>query len=342
MKKNLLSPALLAGLLLWQCSGTDTETSVRKSLDEGIDRISKAVNVISVSKGYELMTISDMTKSGDGYGDSIDLEMISGVYDFMPDTFVCRYFTMPFWKFEKTADSDVLILNMPQKLVVRPRLLFHPDPGEAMTENDFTVTASDYHFYYSFLRRFDYLLDAGFTLKGEDIGQLEVASAGASFAGRSYSSRYSFTDDYSFEVAFTSGDTSVSSMALMEGDELLLGEENHYIHSGFRTIERKYILTIGDVMVVRSTGIDSIEVYLDGVLQNSAAAVITSDDDDGGSICRHRDIELTFNDGTTVRLSELMGPSLEILKSLSEPMREMYFARRIIDHLAITIYYRDR
>ncbi|MCU0460350.1 MAG: hypothetical protein MUE37_14845 [Bacteroidales bacterium] len=342
MKKNLLPLSLLAGLLLWQCSGTETDTSVRKSLDEGINRISKAVNIISRTKGYELMTLTDMTKSGDGYSDSISLGMISGVFDFMPDTFVYRHFSMPFWKFSRTADSDKLVMNMPYKLVSRPRYLFNPDPEEGETENDFTITSSDYHYYYSFLRRFDYLLNAGLALEGEDIGKLEVASAGESFSGRSYSSKYSFTDDYSFEVAFTRGDTSVSSMALLEGDELLMGEENHFIHSGFRTFERKYILTIGDVQIVRSTGVDSIEVYLAGVLQNSAAAVITDEDETEGSVCRHRDIELTFNDGTTARLSELMGPSLEILKSLAGPMREMYFARRIVDHLAMTIYYQKR
>lgn len=338
MKKNPLPLALLTGLLMWQCSGTENVPSVKQSLDEGIDRISKAVNVISATKGYELMTISDMTKSGDGFSDSINLDMISGVYEFMPDTFVYRHFSMPFWKFGKTADSDVLIMNMPQKLVVRPGYLFHPDPDEAEFTNDFTVTASEYHFYYSFLRKFDYRLYAGFTLEGEDIGKLEVASAGETFTGRSYFSRYSFTDNYSFEVAFAIGDTSVSSMALTEGDDLLLGEENHFIHSGFRTFERKYILTIGDVQIVRSSGVDSIEVYLAGVLQNSAAVVITDKDGAEGSVCRNRDIELTFNDGTMARLSDLMGPSLEILKSLAGPMREMYFARRIVDHLAMTIY----
>lgn len=342
MKKNMLPLALLAGLLMWQCSGMEKDASVRKSLDEGINRINKAVNVISGTKGYELMTLTDMTKSGDGYSDSINLEMISGVYDFMPDTFVYRHFLMPFWKFDRTADSDMLIMNMPYKLVTRPRCLFNPDPDEADTENDFTITASEYHYYYTFLRRFDYLLNAGFTLDGEDIGKLLVTSAGETFTGRSYSSEYRFTDDYSLEVAFERGDTSVSSMALREGDELLMGEENHFIHSGFRTFERKYILTIGDVQIVRSSGVDSIEVYLAGVLQNSAAAVITDEDDSDGSVCRHRDIELTFNDGTTARLSELMGPSLEILKSLAGPMREMYFARRIVDHLAMTIYYQKR
>jgi hypothetical protein len=342
MKRYVLPMALLAGLLMSQCSGTETDISLKSSLDKGISRVNRAASMISKTKGYELMTVTDMTKSGDGYSDSIDLEQIAGVYDFTPETFECRHFSMPLWKFRKTGESDKLIMNMPQKLVTHPRYLFNPDPEEAAAENDFTVTASEYHYYYSFLNRFDYLLDAGFTLKGEDIGSLEVASSGESYAGKSYTSKYNFTDDYSYEVAFIRGDTSVSSMALREGDEVLMGEENYFVHSGFRTFERKYVLTIGDVQIVRMSGVDSIEVYLDGVLQKNAAAFISDEGDEEGSVCRHRDLELTFDDGTTAKLSELMGPSLEILKELSGPMREMYFARRIIDHLAMSVYYRQR
>jgi hypothetical protein len=44
--------------------GMEKDASVRKSLDEGINRINKAVNIISGTKGYELMTLTDMTKSG--------------------------------------------------------------------------------------------------------------------------------------------------------------------------------------------------------------------------------------------------------------------------------------
>jgi hypothetical protein len=342
MKRNLLPLVMVAGLLMWQCSGAETDVSLKKSLDTGVERINKAVNQISATKGYELMTLTDISKSGDGYSDSIDLEQISGVYDFTPDTFFCRHFSIPYWKFNKTADSELLVMNMPQKLVFQPRCLFNPDPSEPVAENDFTVTASEYHYYYSFLSRFDYLLKAGFTLKGEDIGTLEVESSGETFAGKSYSSKYMFTDDYSLAVAFTRGDTSISSMALMEGDELLMGEENYFIRNNYRLVERKYVLTIGNIQVVRSSGTDSIEVYLDGVLQKNAAAFIHDENEDGESVCRHRDIELTFDDGTTARLSELMGPALEILRSLSEPMREMYFARRIIDHLAMTVYYRQQ
>ena len=290
------------------------------------------------------MTLSDLTKSGEGYSDSIGLDLIAGVYDFRPETFECRHFSLPCWRFEKTGESEMLVINMPQRLVLHPRYLFNPVPPDTAAENDFTVTASDYHYYYSFMRGYDYLLNAAFSLEGDDIGTLEVNSSGETFADRNYSSRYHFTDDYSLAVSFTRGDTSVSSFELMEGEELILGEENYFVWNDYRKSERKYVLTVGDVEIVRSSAIDSIQVFLNGVLQNRAGAVIKDDEgeDGSGSVCHRRDILLTFDDGTSAKLSELIGPSLETLKALIDPMREMYFARRIVDHLAMTIYYRER
>ncbi|MDM8003615.1 MAG: hypothetical protein QUS66_12045 [Bacteroidota bacterium] len=79
MKRDVLSVVLLTGLLMWQCSGTESDISLKSSLDKGISRVNLAASVISKSKGFELMTVNDMTKSGDGYSDSINLEQIAGV-----------------------------------------------------------------------------------------------------------------------------------------------------------------------------------------------------------------------------------------------------------------------
>jgi hypothetical protein len=342
MRKTLLLITAISAVLSWHCSRQASDISLKSALEESAAKINTAMTAISESGGYELMTMSDLSKSGEGFRDSITLDLIAGIYDFRPDTFICRHFSMPYWRFDKSDESEMLILNMPQRLVYHPRFLFNPNPPDTVAENDFTITASDYHYYYSFIHRYDYKLTAGFTLKDEDLGMLEVVSAGENFAERSYSSDYSFSDDYSLMVSFERGDTTVSAMALMQDDEILLGEETYFTWSDFRKKERKYVLTVGDVKIVRSSAVDSIQVFLDGVLQNSAGAVITDDDDSDGSVCHRRDILLTFDDGTTEKLSDLLGPSLEILRTLVDPMREMYFARRIVDHLAMTIYYQER
>jgi hypothetical protein len=340
MRKITVLLFVVAALLMWQCSRTSDNVSLKSSVDQSAAKINTAMSVISGTKGYELMTLTDLTKSEESFSDSINLDMIAGVYDFVPDTFFCHDSFRPYWRFDKTAESEMLVMNMPQRLVFHPRYLFNPVPPDTIAPNDFTITASDYHFYYSFLHSYDYKLTAGFALNGEDLGSLDVAYSGESFSGRSYSSEYKFTDNYSILVSYERGDTSVSSFALKEGDNILLSEEKSFIWKDYHQSERKYTLTIGDVQIVRGSGIDSIQVYLDGVLQKTAGAKIVDEGDGDGTVCHHRDILLTFDDGTTAKLSELIGPALDTLRTLTDPMREMYFAKRIVDHLAFSIYYK--
>ncbi|MCU0376679.1 MAG: hypothetical protein MUC78_00305 [Bacteroidales bacterium] len=339
MRKIVLLFTLITGMLAWQCSRNVGDTSLKSSLDESSVKINKAMTVISDTRGFQLMTLSDLTKSGDGYSDSINLDLIAGIYDFKPETYWCHHDMRPRWKFEKTGESEMLVVNIPQKMIFHPRYLYSTNPEEGLAENDFTISASEYHNYFSYFRRYDYRLMAGFTVDEEDAGTLEVTAAGSSFADRSYASEYHFTDEYSVMVSYERGDTSISSFTLNEGEEILLGEETVFIWKDFRKSERKYTLTIGDIDIVKSTGIDSIQVFLNGVLQSTAAVKITDEDETEGSVCHHRDILLTFDDGTSVKLSELISPALETLGTLITPMREMYFAKHIADYIAFSVYY---
>lgn len=339
MRKITVVFVVFAALLMWQCSRSSDTASLKSSIDESVAKINTAMSAIAETRGYELMTATDLTKSEESYSDSITLDLIAGIYDFTPDTFYCHRFFKPFWKFEKTAESEMLVMNMPEKLIFHPRHLLNPNPPDTVPVNDFTITASEYHFYYSFLHKYDYRLTAGFTLKDEDVGMLDVAYTGENFAGRSYTSEYKFNDDYSVQVSFQSGDTTVTAFTLKEGDKILMAEKKFVVWKDFHQSERKYILSIGDVDIVRVKGIDSIQVYLNGVLQKTAGAVIIDDEESDGSVCHQRDIMLTFDDGTTAKLSDLIGPALETLRTLTDPMREMYFAKHIVDYLAFTLYY---
>jgi hypothetical protein len=103
--------------------------------------------------------------------------------------------------------------------------------------------------------------------------------------------------------------------------------------------ERFYELTIGSVEVKKSSGIDSIQVFVDGVLQAHAAQIITDQTDTTASICHKRDILLTYDDGTTAKLSELMAPIKEQLKTMRDSLRSMFFSKHIIDYIAYSIYF---
>lgn len=160
--------------------------------------------------------------------------------------------------------------------------------------------------------------------------------------GRSYSSRFTFAEGYSINVERHSGDTAQSSFALLDEDDILLKESAIFIRSGYKQVERQYYLTIGDVEIRRSTSVDSIQVYLDGVLQQHAAVKITDFRDGEKSICHSRDLEITFDHGTKTRLSELINPARETLRTLMSSMDEMYFAKYIVDYIAISIAFNTR
>jgi hypothetical protein len=343
MKKSILIISVVIGLAAVSCSKFDTSTSLKQSIETSVEKINNAVAEISSTKGYQLLSISeDLSKSETTYHDSIILSMIAGIYDYSPDTVFYHENPFPRKLFKKTGISDKMIVNMPEKLVLHPRYMYNFYETDSALANNFTITATDYHFYYSWFHGYDYKLSAGLTLDQEDIGSLEIASAAKMYNDFSYRSKYSFTEGYNIAVEFNTGDTTTSSFALCNGDQVLLKESRVSIMSKCpRDCERQYTLTIGNVDIVRSSEIDSIQVFLDGVLQQKAAVKIIDESDTTGTICHHRDILLTFDDGTTVNLSELIGPAIETLRTLVDSLHSMYFAKKIVDYIALNIYYHE-
>lgn len=78
---------------------------------------------------------------------------------------------------------------------------------------------------------------------------------------------------------------------------------------------------------------------MNGVLQNKAGARITdSATNTNGTITHGRDIQITFNDGTTTTLSTLLKPSYTVMDSLVNSLQNMYFATNVLDYIAFSIY----
>jgi hypothetical protein len=340
--KRITSVILLAAIAAWGCSKIENEKlNLKESLDRNIAELNQALDEISGSQGYQMLSGSTSSlKSEIEYRDSITLDLVSGKYVFSP--YPKRYldFFIPFRLFRKTAGSDSLIVTMPNKMAFRPYCLHNFSAPDTLLEKDFTIKAYDYHYYYSWYYRHDYKLAADFELDSEPIGSLDVVSLRNSETGKTYSSEYTFEEGYAINVAFQSGDTTESSFALVdEDDKILMKETRLWISNDTQKREKQYILTIGNIDIKRSTGIDSIQVYLNGELQENAAAVITDTDDSDGSVCHHRDILLTFDDGTTAKLSELIDPARDVLRILVDSLHSMNFAKNVVDYIAISIYY---
>jgi len=341
MKKNIIATIVIMGIIVWSCSKVETgNNGLKQSFQKSIADISQAVTRISETTGYQLLSMNETSSKSDfSFNDSIKLDLVSGIYDFQPDTIIRYNHFCPYKLFKKTGESEYMIVNLPERMVFHPKHLHSYEPLDSVWPNNFTITATDYHLYFNWWQNYEYKLIAGFTLDDEDAGNMDVSSTSRSHHKKSYSSKYNFTNGYNIAAVWQNGDTVTSSFSLSQNNDTLFKESNVFIRNDYHMSEKQYILALGDVEIKKSSGIDSIQVFLGGVLQQHAAEIITDDSDTTGSVCNKRDILLTFDDGTTAKLSGLMAPVKEQLKTLRESLHNMYFAKHIVDYIAFSIYY---
>ncbi len=346
MKRKIVLTVIVFSIIAMGCQKIDTPPQgLKMSIQKASSDINTAISRISTTKAYQLLTSGTAVtaKSEVVFKDSITLGLVAGIYDYQPDTVKHFHSPMyPFRLFKKTGESNDMIVNLPQKLTFHCNYLHNYNPSDSVLKNDFTIDASDYHFYYNWWNNLDYKLTAGLTLNSEDLGNMDISAVSNSYKDQSYSSGYNFPDGYSISATWQTGDTAVSTFDLQQNDNILLKETTSFIGTDFHRRERQYELTIGNIDIKRGYGIDSIQVYLDGVLQKTAGAKITDNADTTGTICNKRDILLTFDDGTTAKISDLIGPALTELKTLWPSLHDMYFAKNVIDYIAINIYYNSR
>ncbi|MGC1389578.1 MAG: hypothetical protein WA816_00925 [Bacteroidales bacterium] len=353
MKRNIVIIGFVVGIIGWSCSKMDNQTQtlsqgLKQSVEQNAAAINTAVGKISSTKGYQVLSLGAAPAAKDvvattSFKDSITLGLVAGIYDYQPDTILLhRNIFYPFRLFKKTGTSNQMIVNLPQKLIFGPRYLHSFVKPDSVLANDFTITASDYHFYYNSRNNLDYKLTAGLTLSSVDLGSFDLSETSNSRNDQTNSSQYTFPGGYTISTSWQTGDTAKSTFALLKDNNALLKETTVFIGTGFHKKERQYDLTIGNVDIKRGSGIDSIQVYLNGVLQKTAGAKITDNSDTTGTICNKRDILLTFDDGTTEKLSTLIDPAITQLKTLFTSLHDMYFAENIVDYIAINIYYNSR
>jgi hypothetical protein len=350
MKRNILGIGIgiALGLISYSCTKVETQPQgLKQSIEKSTTEINTAISNISATKGYQILSLSTDAAAkaleAGTFKDSITLGLISGIYDYQPDTILLHHhFAYPFRLFKKTGTSNKMIVNLPQRLIFHPKYLHSFSKPDSVLKNDFTISATDYHLYYNSWNNLDYRLTAGLTLKSADLGSFYISAVSTSFLNRSNSSKYNFTGGYSISTAWQSGDTIKSSFSLLKDNNVLLRETTAFTGSDFHKSEKQYVLTIGNIDIKRGSSIDSIQVYINGVLQKKAGVKITDGAETTGTICSKRDILLTFDDGTTAKLSSLIGPALTQLKDLVSSLHNMYFAKNIVDYIALNIYYNSR
>lgn len=358
MKRNMIAVGMLLffSAVLWCCSDNSNDNpekdlSLEQSLDAKAVTLSDAVEEITASKGYQIITMKETTKTGDDEGRfsaSITLDDIKGDYAYNPSLntmFSETKFGMQ-RLFEKTKDTSLFILRLPKEKADRPWKLYMNEDGDDTLVNDFKITTSEYNYSYSSGFKFDYLLNTAIESEGVPAGELFVDWSISDDLKFNYESKYSFTEDYSIGVDFQFGDTIAYQYNLKKAEDVLYKEKIEITKeegSNQRTFE--YSLAIGNIEIVKNSGSEDYKVYRDGTLEEGAVIEVINKNGEPEQadhvFCRKGlDLQITFADESVVILSELIGEeTLSKLNEIFSSMYDMYFVKHLVDKVAHEVYY---
>jgi hypothetical protein len=352
MKKQgrIILVTVFLSALLWGCNkntGFDNNTSLKQAINQSALKLNTAMTSISASKAYSILTVSDGTLKSASITDPvykvyIPLDTIKGVFDYKPVAKSDRWGWSLIKFFNKTASNSQMIVRMPLKKVTNPRSLRQYSPADSTLTNNFSIAVSDYHNNYNSYHDFDYILASEISVDNMVAGNLNIKYIVSPTNGIQYASQYSFSGSYTAKYKYESGDTTVSSFTITGADKVLYEEKLLTVKNDTARFgrEHQYILTIGDVQIVRKSGTRKVEVSVNGVLQpNAVVAIVDQAADPEASVCKKRDIQITFEDGTTTTISALIGKSIDNIKTLFDSLHSVYFAAYVVDWIAYDIYY---
>ncbi|MBI5008258.1 MAG: hypothetical protein HZB98_01090 [Bacteroidia bacterium] len=328
MKSILKTTALIlfAGILFAGCERTDSglETAgLKLAIDQGAADLNAAMKTISTSKAFTLFTVteegakSDLSESE--YDVYISLDQIKGVYEYSPAATTDRWGIPLIRFFSRTADDAKMIVKLPLKKVEHPKSLRSYIAADTALTNNFSISVSEYHNNYNNFHDYDYILSSDISIDDAAAGKLNIESIVSPDNGIDYKSEYVFTENYNAKYRYLSGDTTVSSFGIYNGTTLLYEEKRQTIPNDTARFGREhlYTLTIGNVQIVRKSGVIAPAIYVDGVLQTSAVVeIIDRESDPEATVCKKRAIRILF-----------------------DSLHDVYFAAYIVDWIAYDIYY---
>jgi len=355
MKNNvrIILVAVFLGSLLFSCTkedGVAKNLPLKESMNQSAMNLNDAIDAIVSSSAYDILTMNDGAQKSVAATDSmykvyIPLDSIKGVFEYNPEAKIDRWGNSLIHFFSKTAENNQMIVSMPLEKVKNPRALRNFAPEDTLLTNNFSIAVSEYHNNYNSFWDYDYMHASEISVDNVVAGKLNIKSLISPTNGIQYASEYSFSDSYTAKYKYESGDTTVSSFTILNDDEVLYNEELLTIRNDTARFgrEHQYTLTIGEVKIINKPFVHQVEVYLNGVLQSNALVeIIDKAEDSEASVCKKREIQITFDDGTTATISSLIGKSIENIKTLFDSLHQVYFAAYVIDWIAYDIYYQRK
>jgi len=281
---------------------------------------------------------------------SILLTDISGVYDYKAAYYKKRAPSLLSF-FVRSADNADMIVNLPKEKVQKPNSLLHFSPKDTTLVNDYMIDLSKYEYKFNRVLGWNYNMASKISISGVNAGDLAIQSSNSKANGYHFASDFAFANGYNTKTSHTSGDTIISLYNILKDSKTLYEEKYTAIRTSTtsRHREKEYSLTIGNVQIVRTPGptsLDSAKVYVGGVLQlHSKVQFIdvistsTATDSTETSIVNHkRELQITFDDGTSTTIKQLLGSTIDNIRALFVSLRQTNFATDVVDWIAWDIY----
>jgi hypothetical protein len=350
MKKTAFKLASISLLILLVvgCSKTDpgvSSTVLKDAISGSAQNLNNAVTEITTNQAFQLLSVSSsgMTyKSGTVYSANIPLSLIKGVYDYKALKTTASQNDPLIKFFTQSTDPSKMVINMPLAKLKDPRNLRVYLKADSALTNNFSMTVSNYYNNYNSYSDYDYVNVADISIDKVKAGSLNIKSLVSPTAGINYASSFAFSNGYTAKYAYASGDTTLSSFAIVKAGTTLYEEKLRTIKTGTERFgrESQYTLTIGDVKLVRNPDHTS-QVYVKNVLQPKAVvAMVDVAPTTEPSICHKREIQITFEDGTIATISSLISKSITDITTLFTSLHDVYFAAYVADWIGYDIYYK--
>ena len=357
---------LFSTLLIFSgCNSTndlksDEAASLKASLQNNAATLSTAVGEITNTPDFQMMSgvsgNSSMMSMFDAQFapptsakiDSVKIMLadIAGTYNYSWTKVKKGQFNIMRF-FDRVANSSDMIVKLPAQKVKNPGSLFSFQPKDSLLKNNFEAQVTEYMLKRSKLTGFEYNLKSSLKLDDAALGMLNVQTTRNKMNGYNYLSSYKLTSGYNVVCQDISGDTLISVYSITKDDKTLFEEKTstYKVDNGIRKREKVYSLTLGNVKIVRTMGLNSFEnakVYLDGVLQANAKVeivVVNPIDNEQTVVQKKREIKITFEDGTSTTIKELTNNTIDKIGEIFRSVRQAYFATDIIDRIAQNIYW---
>jgi hypothetical protein len=361
---------VLLGFLTWSCSNKDelsgtsgAQGSLKTSITASAQNLTTAMTAITTSAGYQVLAITAPTSGPNMVQstkttsatfasaplDTISLSGIAGIYDYKAANYK-RWHPELLNFFVKSGTSSDFIVRLPKSKVTNPGSLLHFTAADTTLVNNYVIDVTKYN--YDFGRfLWNYSLASTITVDNVEAGALTIQSSNNRANGYHYMSDFAFANGYDAKMVYYTGDTILSDYSISKGGTILFEEQFTSIKADTATRhrEKQYTLIVGNVKIVRNptpgnNGLDSAKVYVGGVLQTKAKVQIVdnttnkSDTTEFSIIDHRRDLKITFDDGTTQTVSQLLGSAITDVRTLFTSLRQVYFATSVVDWVAWDIY----